>query len=121
MLQPISQDKLDEMHLEFSTRPGVPCRQIAMQLARFSEAVAIGEGNRQLEALAPKKPAIVLPVDITPQDHARMTLELRSHLFTYFLWHLPADSKGYATVDLMDRAVAAIDQILADYQGQEKP
>lgn len=120
MIERIKQGKLDEQYQILLLRDGVDCRLIAMRLARFAEAHVIGEGNRQIEALTPKKSTIVLPLDISEEDHRRMTLELRSRLFSYFIWHLPAQNYTPRVAELVDRALASVEAVLAESQGQGK-
>ena len=116
MLEPINQELLEGKY-NILRRGDTTWRENAFALARFAEAYAISEGNRQIEALTPKKANIVLPVDITPEDHKRMTLNLRSQLFSYFIWHYPAETDTVQLLDLVNEGVRRIESLLG-YKGE---
>lgn len=81
--------------------------EIAFHLARFAEAVAFIEGNRQIEELQKQVPKT---------DDWRIEADLRSSLFTYFLWMLPPGIPGRVLIDLADEAAAAVQDILGKYK-----
>lgn len=94
--------------------------ELPLQLARFAEVRIINEGNRQIEALQRKSPPFKLPADITPEDARRMQIEMRSKLFSYFIWHFPAGSGMVQIVQMVDEALSAIETIRSNHQLEEE-
>lgn len=122
-MDPIKQERLDEQYAVLTQREGVPCRQIAMQLARFTEAVAIGNANRVIEELRKKlpKPLALLPNDLLDGgDFWKIHFKLRSELFDYFLWRLDAATAGSDIATLADEGLRLVDELFLAHINKEK-
>lgn len=122
-MDPIKQERLDEQYAVLTQREGVPCRQIAMQLARFTEAVAIGNANREIEALQKQvpKPVVAVPNDLLDSsDYWKIHFKVRSSLFDYFLWRLDAATAGSDIATLADEGLRLVDELFLAHINKEK-
>lgn len=119
-LNPIKQELLDnQYHILMAVQSADDSSSmVALRLARFAEAHAINEGNRQIEALTPKP--FRLPADITSEDARRMRLEMRSKLFSYFIWHFPAGTDMALVAQMVEEALLAVETIRANHQLKEE-
>lgn len=128
LLEPIKQELLEKqlgilMERYPHTLDSRSVGDIAFPLARFAEAHAINEGNRQIEAMEKKLPK---PITVAPNttlhsgDEWRVHFKLHSSHFDYFLWCLEPGTSGQVVSNLADEATRAVQAILASHQQKEE-